>query len=628
MGQALAAGTPTPTPAPRIFEPGSEITFSAYVVRAGDSIQATSVVPCSGPIKPGFKRLGPQVYLTAISDQTHQTLFASKRILGNPSTFAWADRFTVPKNARPGLYDVTATCNSVSVGIVNDEVETDEQKITTFQPFYVRGPAMTASLPSGISPHPGSSFVIHVGNDFGGALIATINSGKEKREIGNTGSTPGDSSANMSVSIPVSTSPGPNVISIECVFPQLIPGNAAAVSLPVTVTTASVTGSGAAGSSSKDTTSIPASLPTPHQVASNHLGRTLAEGLLLAILATLLVGFPAELFNKTVEENRDEIRAWFPGWLSRRPRLPGRLDLVLFLVIGGILLASVDRSVQAGGSGFAHNAAYTFVAAVIAIIFTTLLYEAPAEGIMRRASRVPARLGTVPFAVVVAILLGLLSYAGHFVPGYIYGLFITYLADRNRRADTRSAGAAVLSGTACMLGVSVVLWPVEALHAGSGSLAQTVLSWIVVVGIQSSLFLLFPLRFLDGYQLFHWRRLVWAALFSIASFFFFVLMVIQSNDPYLEAHRRDAIVTSLTLFVAFGLGSFAFWSYFRFRPEVDSESEADANRKSLVLATHSHEENGGQPAKVPAHPQRPRAIESEHEKPDRPHSHRAKHARP
>ena len=48
---------------------------------------------------------------------------------------------------------------------------------------------------------------------------------------------------------------------------------------------------------------------------------------------------------------------------------------------------------------------------------------------------------------------------------------------------------------------------------------------------------------------------------------FFVLMVIQSNDPYLETHRRDAIVTSMTLFVAFGLGSFAFWSYFRFRCE-------------------------------------------------------------
>jgi hypothetical protein len=625
MVQALAAGTPTPTPGSRIFEPGIEIKFSAYIVRAGSSIRAASVVPCRGTSKPGFRSLESQVTVTAESTQTHQEIFPSKKIFGKTSTGAWADQFTVPRSARPGLYDVAAACVALSFDATHGIIETD--KITTHQPFYIQGPAMAASFPPGISIRPGSSFVIHVRNNFGGALLAWIDSGKEGRQI-NKFSAPANDLANVAVTIPANTSPGRHVISIDSVFPQLIPGNAAAVSLPVTVTAAAVTGGGAAGRSSKDTTSVPASLPTPHQIASNHLGRTLIEGLLLAILATLLVGFPADLFNKTVEENRAEIRAWFPSWLSRRPRLPGRLDLVLFLIIGGILLTSVDRSVQAGGTGFARNAAYTFVAAVVAILFTTLLYEAPAEGILRRASRIPARLGTVPFAGVVAILLGLLSYAGHFVPGYIYGLFIVYLADTDRRTDSQSAGAAVLSGAACMLGVSVVLWPVEALHAGSGSLVQTVLSWIVVVGIQSSLFLLFPLRFMDGYQLFRWRRLVWAILFLIASFFFFVLMVIQTNDPYLEAHGRDAVVTSLTLFVAFGLGSFAFWSYFRFRPEVDGEGKAEANRNSPELTAHGHYGYGGYPAEAPGHRQRSTAFEREHEKPDRPHSHRAKHAKP
>lgn len=590
---SAAPGAAASAYGPGYFTPGSEISLSSSVVHAGESVQVTSVVPCRGPVPAGFKRLAAQVYLSATARRGGQRLFPRKRIFGSKDTGAWTTRVTVARNARPGIYELKAACTALTGGVTRDAGVVDESQLTTFEFLYVEGPAMTASLPSGTSLRPGSSSVLHVRNVFDcDVLQAVIDRDDRTHQLGlasRSAAQAARTTADVPITVPSAISPGSHVVSVYCEFPLQINVAAAAASLPVTIT-----------SRSGDTTAVSASLPTPHQVARDHLGRTLAIGLLLAVLATLLVGFPAELFNKTVEENRAEIRDWFPDWLSRRPRLPGRLDLVIFLIIGGVLLTSVDRRVEAGGPGLVRAATYTFVAAVVAIVVTTVLYQAPAEGILRRASRTRARLGTVPFAVAAAIILGLLSYAGHFVPGYIYGLFITYLASKDRDVDTQSAGAAVVTGTAGLLGVSILLWPLESLHPDAGTLPQAVLAWIVIMGIQTSVFLLLPLRFLDGYKLFRWRRSLWAALFLVACFFFFVLMVLQSHDPYLESHRRDAIVTSMTLFAAFGLGSFAFWAYFRFRPEPSEDAKNGADRRSGgVIAASAVPPAVEQPAGTP-----------------------------
>ena len=165
--QAATVGTPTPSPSSRILEPGLDIALSAYVIQAGSSIQAASVTPCRGTVQPGFKRLEAQLALTVKSDRTGQSLLTPKRIYRNASTGAWTTRIAVPKDTRPGLYNVTANCIALSLGVAaNVAGEVDEEKITTFQSFYVRGPAMITSLPRGISLHPGSSLVLHVRNDF------------------------------------------------------------------------------------------------------------------------------------------------------------------------------------------------------------------------------------------------------------------------------------------------------------------------------------------------------------------------------------------------------------------------------------------------------------------------------
>ena len=39
--------------------------------------------------------------------------------------------------------------------------------------------------------------------------------------------------------------------------------------------------------------------------------KVVGRNLLFALLAVLLIAFPSELFNKTAEENQDEIRGWF-----------------------------------------------------------------------------------------------------------------------------------------------------------------------------------------------------------------------------------------------------------------------------------------------------------------------------
>ena len=51
------------------------------------------------------------------------------------------------------------------------------------------------------------------------------------------------------------------------------------------------------------------------------------------------------------------------------------------------------------------------------------------------------------------------------------------------------------------------------------------------MGIQSAVFILVPLRFLDGYHLMRWHRWLWAASFLAAAFAFFTLMVSARRTP-------------------------------------------------------------------------------------------------
>jgi hypothetical protein len=85
-----------------------------------------------------------------------------------------------------------------------------------------------------------------------------------------------------------------------------------------------------------------------------------------------------------------------------------------------------------------------------------------------------------------------------------------------------------------------------------------------VCGIQSVLFSLVPMRFLDGERVMAWSRVGWAVIYGLGMFVFVQgIMHPQSNryggDP--DANLRSMLL----LFIFFTVVAVAFWLYFRIR---------------------------------------------------------------
>jgi hypothetical protein len=73
------------------------------------------------------------------------------------------------------------------------------------------------------------------------------------------------------------------------------------------------------------------------------------------------------------------------------------------------------------------------------------------------------------------------------------------------------------------------------------------------------------MKFLDGPKVLRWSRTAWAVLFFLG-IFATVHVLLRPGSGYVGSTTGEVSIAVMSLFVGFGLGSFAFWAYFRFRP--------------------------------------------------------------
>jgi ABC-type Co2+ transport system permease subunit len=320
------------------------------------------------------------------------------------------------------------------------------------------------------------------------------------------------------------------------------------------------------------TTEVP---PSPIRVFNDPV--QLLLGVLLAGLLVLVVAFPAEFFNSTFENNREEINSWF----HRMPRLP-RLNLpswvhldILGLVAAVLLLLAVvppdyiglDEATLAQAIGF-----------LLTIPLVGVILEMPARlysstRLRQRKQRKP-QWRVVPVALIVAGLLAILSRLGRFDPPYVYGLIAVYIgADQalknlSEREQNAEQGRSTLIGMLCLFAASVVAWLtwVPLNHAfyegleGFGWLTlDAFLVTFFVTGIEAAVFGMIPLTFLKGQEVWRWKRAVWVGLFlPIAIFFVNIELAVRKEKELTSAEITKAVI----LFVIFGILSMAFWAYF------------------------------------------------------------------
>lgn len=298
----------------------------------------------------------------------------------------------------------------------------------------------------------------------------------------------------------------------------------------------------------------------------------------LAVAMVLLVVFPSQLFNSTFSAHYDEIvapvRRLVPA-LARRAaadpttrRVAPRLVAIVTAasLLHGLLdpQFGVNRASLVLTVGFvAGIASYVGVAALAARWFGRWALDR--AGTYYRF--IPASLAVGAVCVLVSRLVG-------FLPGYLYVLVggLAFL----RPLDRDEAGRHVLVTSAALITTGVVGWlaygPVSArVDAGADGLGwlllEAALGATFVVGVQGSLFRLVPLRFMAGEKVFAWRRWVWAGVYLVVVFLF--VHIIARPQATADPSGIEWAKT-LSLFLAFGGASVAFWAYWRRRDRIQA----------------------------------------------------------
>jgi Zn-dependent protease len=296
----------------------------------------------------------------------------------------------------------------------------------------------------------------------------------------------------------------------------------------------------------------------------------------LALGALLLVTFPSQIFNRTLDENYEEIRELLKRRVpalarrsaDRRPIIPhtSRRAVVL-VVLGGAFIGGFNDPTF----GVNGHSLETYVGVLLTFIVGIATTTVVGLG-YRRLRHLEGRPGprAIPVGLAVAVGCVIVSRATNFEPGYLYGIVAGVVFSPELKANEKGHEVALTSlATLCVAVVSWAIWmpvqeSVRVSHASpAGLIADTLLAALFVSGVINTVFNLLPFESLAGRSLFRWHRGAWAAVFLAAIFLVFEVLLVPaaraqrySNAPF--------IITSL-LFVSFAAASIGFNRYFAHR---------------------------------------------------------------
>ncbi|MDI2130194.1 FGLLP motif-containing membrane protein [Yinghuangia seranimata] len=296
-----------------------------------------------------------------------------------------------------------------------------------------------------------------------------------------------------------------------------------------------------------------------------------AVTVIAVVLLLLIARFPAELFNKTYEEHRDVIdaklgRARAPFAAAAR-LLPRPLRVAAAFAAAAVLFALVEP-----GSGPNTHTLVLIAELGAALLVTWFVYQHIGELRARRVTGVRGPVHIAGAAFAVALVCVAVSRAAHLMPGYVYGIVVVYAVSREGVAawTARREAGAIMLGAWLMIAVSVAAWFAQApvrdafgTRSHAGLIASGVLTLVFVAGVETVMFGLLPLRFLDGRKLLDRGWLAWAAPFAVASALFVHVLVTEYLAEVPSDTAAGALTGALVLLVGFGLGSVLFWAYFR-----------------------------------------------------------------
>jgi hypothetical protein len=312
---------------------------------------------------------------------------------------------------------------------------------------------------------------------------------------------------------------------------------------------------------------------TPGQVDLS--AKNLAEGGMLAFILATLLYLPVMIFNKTTERNHETISGWFAGPGHRLAALATALPLTahplaLLLasgVIGGALFAFVEPGFPSEEGSLQYLVGMMLGFTLVGLAFfatwreTVKRLEPDSQGRWRLYS---------PYILLAAVLV-IISRLAHFLPGVVLGTLAEY--EPGKHLSRRTAGLRVLITYSVLLALGGAAWfawiPVEHAAAKEGASSLTLigdaaLAVTFVTGLESVVFGLIPLKFLDGNDLYVWHKGAWLALWGVGLYWFSVVILHPALSTYNEVSGAGAFWFGI-LFGSLMIVAMSTWGYFRAR---------------------------------------------------------------
>jgi hypothetical protein len=299
--------------------------------------------------------------------------------------------------------------------------------------------------------------------------------------------------------------------------------------------------------------------------------KQLAVNFSIALLFILLSWFPAEIINSVLREHHHRIvgrMGRFQAHLKliedKIHSLPTPLMFGSFALLGGAIYGFLDPSF-----GFNQTSLVLLGGIAAGLTLITLAHEFIRGWYIRRRLHVTFELRTFPIGIGFAVVLVLFSRLAHFEPGYTFGLVcgVLFRGEVHDREDGRSLAVATVATLALAITTWLLWIPVRDAALGAHPGVQTLfldamLAFVWIFAIQTVVFSLVPLRFLDGEKIMKWSRLGWLSLYLVGMFVF-VETLVHPSQKY-GGSSNASFWSMLIIFLAFTGLAVAFWAWFRF----------------------------------------------------------------
>lgn len=314
-------------------------------------------------------------------------------------------------------------------------------------------------------------------------------------------------------------------------------------------------------------------------IAAHPITLAIAGGLALALL--LLVALPTELLNSSLSSNTSRLgRAYgaidgaltkAQDWLIRVTRsraIPAAVLVVLVAIIYGF----VDP-------GFGLDVVSLRLVLSLAIAFFLLTFVASwVSGlIIRRLWGASGVVALQPSIILFALLGVVVARVLDFTPGFLVGIAIGL---ELVRASRQVAGRAVFVQLSVVTGFALAAWVVYSLFTPGddfvGMLVDDTLVAVTAEGLTGAVIAIFPLRFLDGRDLWEVSKRLWVVAFLLVGTAFALLVL----PTAIEGTEVADYGVWLAVFAVFGLVSLAAWFVFARAAKRDEAAENDAEARS------------------------------------------------